>query len=60
MKDDTILCKCFGVTYKDIKDAILNGAESFDELSEATNCGQGCGRCAAEIAKIFKQAKKEL
>ena len=55
MREDTVLCKCFNITYKDIKEAVMQGAESYDELSEATCCGQGCGRCSADIAKIFKQ-----
>lgn len=60
MKSDTVLCRCFEITYGDIEKAVKDGARTYDEVSEATQCGQGCGRCAADIAKIVKSIIKEL
>lgn len=59
MDKDTVLCRCFGVTYGDIEKAVEEGACSYDEVSEATSCGQGCGRCAADIARVAKQLIKK-
>lgn len=45
MSDDTIICNCYGVTFGDIKNAIENGAKSFDEVQEITGLGTACGKC---------------
>lgn len=39
------VCGCFNVSEIDIKNAIRNGANSFDEVQAATHVGTGCGNC---------------
>ncbi len=58
MNDNKIICDCYHITFKDIKNALEEGAENFDEVSEMTNAGQGCGHCQADVAKIIKMIKK--
>ena len=41
-----------------IKNAIENGADSFDEVQEATNCGKGCGSCLAEAKAVVEELLK--
>lgn len=45
MDNDKVVCGCINVTVKDIKDAIANGAKSFEEVQEVTKVGTGCGQC---------------
>ena len=37
------ICYCFNVSVDDIERAIENGADTFQEVQDATNCGKGCG-----------------
>ena len=59
-----IICHCFGVTEKQIIDAILNnGAKTFDDISKITSAGLACGRCRENIkniiSKYIKQEEKQ-
>ena len=47
------ICYCFNVSVDDIERAIENGADTFQELQDATNCGKGCGTCLAEAKAVF-------
>ncbi len=40
-----VVCGCMHVTEKDIKDAINNGAKSFEEVQKITKVSTGCGKC---------------
>ncbi|MDU3723763.1 MAG: (2Fe-2S)-binding protein, partial [Clostridium celatum] len=52
------VCYCFNVSVDDIERAIENGADSFDEVQEATNCGKGCGSCLAEAKAVVEELLK--
>ena len=61
--DDTessmIICHCFGVSEKDIINAIVeNGAKTMDDVSKITSAGLACGRCRENIEKIIKKYVK--
>ncbi|OOM10376.1 (2Fe-2S)-binding protein [Clostridium saccharobutylicum] len=45
MEDNKIVCGCFKVTEQDLKNAIKNGANSFEEVQAVTKVGTGCGKC---------------
>ena len=60
MDDETIVCTCMNVSVKDIKDAILAGASSFQDLHDKTGAGTVCGICLDEAESIFMQLKDEL
>lgn len=45
MEDNKIVCGCFKITEQDLKNAIKNGANSFEEVQAATKVGTGCGKC---------------
>ena len=60
-----IICHCFGVSEKQIIDAILNnGAKTFDDISKITSAGLACGRCRENIkniiSKYVKQEEKQV
>ena len=52
MDDDEVVCQCILVTVKDIKDAIENGAKSFEEVQSVTKVGTGCGECIASVREL--------
>jgi NAD(P)H-nitrite reductase large subunit len=45
MEDSKIVCGCYKVTEKDLKNAIKSGARTFEEVQAVTKVGTGCGRC---------------
>jgi bacterioferritin-associated ferredoxin len=55
MDDDEIVCNCMSVTLGDIKDAIENGASTFEEVQEVTNIATGCGQCEDEARRIVDE-----
>ena len=44
-EDNKIVCGCFKITEQDLKNAIKNGANSFEEVQAITKVGTGCGKC---------------
>ena len=44
-EENKVVCGCFNITEQDLKNAINNGANSFEEVQTATKVGTGCGRC---------------
>jgi len=55
-----IICHCFGVTEKQIEDAILNnGAKTFEDVSKITSAGLACGRCRENIKAIIARHVKQ-
>jgi|GEM_PF-750225 len=53
--DNKIVCGCFKITEQDLKDAIKNGANSFEEVQGITKVGTGCGRCVEGNKKLVNQ-----
>lgn len=58
MSDKTI-CFCMSVTEKEIRDAVSSKKlKTFEEVSEATKAGTGCGGCKAAIEQILTEINK--
>ena len=53
------ICHCFNVSVDDIERAIENGADTLQELQDATSCGKGCGACLAEAKSVFDELLKK-
>lgn len=60
MSDDTIICACMSVSVKDMKDAILAGDATFQEMQDRTGLGTVCGVCTEEAEALFTQLKQEM
>jgi len=43
--DDDHVCNCHSVPKKVIRDAIMNGAHTFEDIKKCTKAGTGCGTC---------------
>ncbi len=54
-KPDYLVCTCMGVMYSEIVQAISEGAESFDALSDLLQVGTGCSSCVDEIMEILRE-----
>ena len=58
---DKIVCTCFGVTEKQIWDAVKeNGLTTVEEVTNFTKAGGACGRCKGLIADIITTCNKKL
>jgi NifU-like protein len=54
------VCTCFGVTEKQIFDAIEeNGLTTVEEVTNYTKAGGGCGGCHEHIEEILRRAEDE-
>ncbi len=49
------VCLCRGITDQDIKDALKNGAQSYQDVREQLDLGTCCGRCAPEAKAIISE-----
>ncbi len=55
-----VICQCFGVTEKEIRDAVkMNNLTTVEEVTNYTKAGGGCGNCHDEIRAIIKQVSLE-
>ena len=54
MNSDKIVCHCLGVTNGMIKDAIDAGANTLEEIQEATGAGTVCGVCLENVENLIK------
>jgi len=58
MSENRVVCTCLDVDYDTIKKAIENGAETVDDIMQATEAGTICGACIDEIEEILQELKK--
>ncbi|MDU4889763.1 MAG: (2Fe-2S)-binding protein [Clostridium sp.] len=52
------ICYCLNVNEDEIKQAISDGANSVDDIKEATGAGTACGACTKRIEKILIDSKE--
>ena len=53
MNLDKIVCECFGVTLRSIKNAVDNGASTIKEIKEATGAATACTACSDEVQRAL-------
>lgn len=60
-EDYEIVCKCFGVTDKDIERAIKeNDLKTVEQVTYYTKAGGGCAQCHPKIEAIIERVRKEM
>ncbi|MCZ2343006.1 MAG: FAD-dependent oxidoreductase [Bacteroidales bacterium] len=47
------ICKCHNVTEQCIRNAMMAGCRSLQEVSEQTGAGTGCGSCRGQLAALL-------
>lgn len=56
-----LVCHCRGVSDRQIKRAVKNGACSLRDVARETGAGMRCGGCRSAVAAVFQEAiDKEL
>ena len=53
-KHETI-CFCADIDYETILKAIVNGAKTVEDISDATDAGIACGYCIEELENILEE-----
>ena len=51
-----IVCQCRGVSDRQIKRAVRNGACSLREVARETGAGMRCGGCRTSVAQVVEAA----
>ena len=60
-EDFEIICKCFGVTDREIIKAIReNDLSTVEQVTYYTKAGGGCGQCHPKIEAIIRDMRKEM
>ena len=60
-EDFEIVCKCFGVTDKEIERAVReNDLKTVEQVTYYTKAGGGCGECHPKIEAIIEKVRKEM
>lgn len=59
MNLDKIVCNCLGVTNGMIKDAVEAGANTLEEVQEATGASTVCGACMEDVERLVEAFVKE-
>lgn len=54
MNHDKIVCYCNSVTNGMIKDVIDDGANTLEEVQEATGAGTICGACLENVENLVR------
>ncbi|MDG2306777.1 MAG: (2Fe-2S)-binding protein [Candidatus Binatia bacterium] len=50
-----VVCLCQGVSEKQVREAIVNGATSRKKVTSACGAGAGCGGCHGSIRDIIRE-----
>ncbi len=56
-RPDYLVCTCMEVMYSQIVEAIKEGEDSFDKLSDRLGVGTGCSSCVDEVYEILKEER---
>ncbi|MDO4167112.1 MAG: (2Fe-2S)-binding protein [Eubacteriales bacterium] len=59
MDNDKVVCYCQNVTNGMVKDAVMDGASTLEEVQEATGAGTVCGACIDNVQHLIDQFVKE-
>ncbi len=59
-KKKKVICPCFKITKKEVKEHIKAGVTNYKELQKLTNIGTKCSSCKKKTKKKFKKYKDKL
>jgi NifU-like protein len=60
-EDFEVVCKCFGVTDREIIKAIReNDLKTVEQVTYYTKAGGGCAKCHPKIEALIEQTRKEM
>ena len=50
-----IVCACYGVSEREVRRAVREGAISRRQVQRASGAGSGCGGCIATVDQILEE-----
>jgi bacterioferritin-associated ferredoxin len=53
-----IVCSCHGITDRQIRQAVRNGASSTLQVARRCSAGTGCGGCLPALEKIVRDERE--
>lgn len=59
MDSDEIVCSCLDITKGMIKEAVDSGADTLEEVQEATGVGTVCGVCLEDVKQLVEAFVEE-
>ena len=54
------VCVCMGVSDDAIRQAVVEGAQTFEEVRLATGCSGGYGGCEEQVCQLISEATAEI
>ena len=55
-----IVCHCHGVTDREIRASVQNGARTCADVADACGASSGCGGCESLVAEIVQGERRRL
>ena len=55
-----IVCHCFGVTDREIRASVRNGASSCEDVAACCGASSGCGGCESLVDEIVHTERRHL
>jgi len=55
-----IVCHCHGVTDREIRASVQNGARTCADVADACGASSGCGGCTSLVAEIVQGERRRL
>ncbi len=55
-----IVCHCHGVTDREIRASVQNGARTCADIADCCGASSGCGGCTALVAEIVHGERRRL
>lgn len=55
-----LVCECYNIWTDDIKKALLEGADSFEDLERSMRLGVLCSACIGDSKKVIEELKAEI
>lgn len=53
-----IVCHCYGISDREIRRCVHEGAASVGEVGRACGAGTGCGGCRPEVAELVSAEQR--
>lgn len=60
LTDDSVVCTCAQIKYRDIKQEIEFGFTTVDEILEDLEAGDACRKCVNYLNLLIEHAKQEI
>ena len=60
MDEERMVCECYGIRVKDIKQAMLDGNDTFEKMERSMRLGVLCGACVSDAKKVIAALNENI